>query len=195
MPSVTSIIHSNPHWNAYSGKPIDPADLTRAAERGKEVQRLCEQWDKDEIEVVNPKGEYVGYVEAWIQLREDTGLEVLSHEFEVELPNGVVGHPDMLCRMNGEIVLPDLKVTAQPLLAHEVQTVAYFMGIRNMDLYEYPQSAALFYLKDARKCSGNPYRIKRVKEQDIPHHWAAFTAMCRMLECQTILDKHHARYG
>ena len=122
VPSVTTLM--KPLSDKVYGA-VDASVLSNAAERGTSIHDSCENYALYGIEDVEP--EYEGYFAAFRSWYEKERPVVLATERKVyHRMLGYAGMSDLLCSINGQIVLVDYKTTAQVnSMLHMVQLEAY----------------------------------------------------------------------
>jgi hypothetical protein len=137
-PSITYVLSYYPkgkHFEdwlkkvGYSSEYI----VTKAASQGTEVHELCEDYlNEKEVTFLNQYGHpkydievwqmFLRFVEFW-ETYKPTLIETEVHLFSDELK--VAGTCDLVCEINGELWIIDLKTSNQLQLSYELQTAVY----------------------------------------------------------------------
>ena len=126
LPSVTQIMAPLAH-RVYGA--VDPAVLNRAAERGTAVHEAYEMFLDCGMAEIPP--DYLGFLTAFKTWVSDTGLKPLCVESRVyhKLLN-YAGTVDLLCSIDGRLVLVDYKTSATALpKLYRVQLEAYSQAL------------------------------------------------------------------
>ena len=72
VPSVTEVLNIS---GLVDLAFLDQDMLAKAAERGTTVHRLCELYDREVLDWATVPSEFTGYLDGWLQFREDSGFE------------------------------------------------------------------------------------------------------------------------
>ena len=120
LPSVTQILKGAGlvDYSMYAGAEY-------AAARGTAVHIACQYWDEGDLDYDQLDPELIGYVDAWVRFREDSGFipELIEHRISCESPR-YAGMLDRYGRVNSAEWLVDIK-TGTPHPATAIQTAAY----------------------------------------------------------------------
>lgn len=106
VPSVTSILSSTIFKGKYDGIP--KYILNNKAQFGTNVHRAVETGDSSDLTQV----EYISY-QQWLKLRERHTIEPQEQETLVHYDDLYCGTLDMVAIVNDELVINDIKTTAQ----------------------------------------------------------------------------------
>lgn len=118
IPSVTTIM--KPLSQDYYGK-INEEKLAFAAIRGTRVHQAVEEFEL--YGVMDIPDEFSGYTNAYLQWKKDFKVEILATEQKVYHKRlRYAGTVDLICRINGKIILMDLKTTSK--------TIPYLLGVQ-----------------------------------------------------------------
>ena len=134
---------------------IPPAILEAAAERGTEVHRICAALARGEfVPYIRP--DCRGYVQSFQAWFADTNGLVVAVEFAVRSKIfNLIGHPDLLIFMPGEIWLIDLKTPATPARTWGPQLAAY-KAIFEEDNPPVDRAFPLILRKDGKRPKAGP---------------------------------------
>lgn len=118
IPSVTTIM--KPLSQDYYGK-INEEKLAFAAIRGTRVHQAVEEFEL--YGVMDIPHEFSGYTNAYLQWKKDFKVEILATEQKIYHKRlRYAGTVDLICRINGKIILMDLKTTSK--------TIPYLLGVQ-----------------------------------------------------------------
>jgi len=108
---------------------ISPEVLENAALRGEKVHKYCELYASNMLfEDVSKECE--GYVKSFKEWFDSNNVKPLYMEKRLNCPeNMITGRFDMIAMINDEYYLIDLKTSAKPSLAWDLQLAAYKMLI------------------------------------------------------------------
>lgn len=170
IPSVTTIMQ--PLSQDYYGK-INEEKLAFAAIRGTRVHQAVEEFEL--FGVMDIPDEFSGYTDAYLQWKNDFKVEILATEQKVYHKKlRYAGTVDLICRINGKIILMDLKTTSTTI-PHllGVQLVAYKNALLSHDIdFVLDEIMALGLKKDGK------YKV--VHSCELPSErecWNCFSAL------------------
>lgn len=130
MPSATTILDviNKPElneWRLRIGAQAAHERMTVAAERGTSIHSLVSDWiDGRTVEAVNAdhEGALHGYIN-WADKAQPTALE--SEVFLYSKAHGYAGTADIICRLDGELWVVDLKTSKVISPSYGLQLRAY----------------------------------------------------------------------
>lgn len=170
IPSVTTIMKSLSH--EYYGQ-INQEKLAFAAIRGTRVHQAVEEYEI--YGIMDIPQEFSGYTNAYLQWKKDFQVEILATEQKVYHKKlRYAGTMDLLCKINGKIMLVDLKTTSKtiPFLLG-VQLVAYKNALLSHEIdFELDGIMALGLKKDGK--------YQEVHSNELPPEkdcWNCFSAL------------------
>ena len=105
VPSVTSILSSTIFKGKYDGIP--KYILNNKAQFGTNVHRAIETGDSSDLNQI----EMISY-QQWLKLRDKHVIEPVEQETLVHYEDLYCGTLDMVAKVNGELVINDIKTTA-----------------------------------------------------------------------------------
>jgi len=154
--SVTQILSP---FSKFDGIPA--ATLEAAKQRGLRVHAAAAAYLTGTFQVVQLLPEDEGY---WASLK-DWIDSMVDHVYDVE-PElkdetlGFVGHPDLICRVNGHATVPDWKTPAAQSLSWRPQLAAYchLAGINYRHHSVYWRGMTVQPDKDGKLAKGTPYQ-------------------------------------
>ena len=106
VPSVTTILSNTIFTGKYDGVP--KYILNNKAQFGTNVHRAVETGDSSDLNQV----EHISY-QQWLKLKERHVIEPVEQETLVHYEDLYCGTLDMIAMVNGELVINDIKTTAQ----------------------------------------------------------------------------------
>lgn len=124
MPSVTEIL--KPLYGDLRFVREDILEYKR--ELGVAVHKAVELHVKGGLIYSSLEGPVADYFEQYLNFEVETGFEPMASEVTVYSALGYCGTVDLVGRLNGKIIMPDLKCTAALSPAVALQTAAYRKG-------------------------------------------------------------------
>lgn len=162
VPSVTKVMA--PLVSYYR---VPTERLMLAADRGKAVHALTEQWDHEGSFGID-ETEHIDYLKAWVSFREDYDFLPTAIEERVYHPvHEYAGTADRFGMLKGHMSVIDIKTTDRLGPAVGVQLAAYQQAA-NANL---PPRWQLEHRYAVQLCADGTYKLKRYKN---PHDWPAF---------------------
>lgn len=131
MPSVTQVM------KVLSGDiygSIDPEILKNAANRGTNIHRACEEYDK--YKFIGVSEEEKPYFNAYVNFQKDYNVSIIANEVKLFHKQLLyAGTLDIIANVNGRVTLIDIKTTA---ILHDklvaVQLAGYLMELQSWNL-------------------------------------------------------------
>lgn len=166
IPSVTTVM--NPLMqDKYSG--ISQSVLDKAADRGTAIHNSIENFLKYDIDDIEP--EYRGYFDAFLRFWEDYQPELVRSEVRMYHKLFLyAGTADLLCFIDGRLVLIDYKSTAEIYeMTCRIQLEAYWQALASFGIV--PDEKWILHLR-----KDGSYRIGRFPRKD-NLAWRVFGAL------------------
>lgn len=121
LPSVTQILAP---IIDYSGVPAHI--LAAAANRGVAVHKATELYDADTLDWTTVSDEILPYLEAWINFRTESGIELVAREVRTYHPGlQYAGTIDVVGRIRGKLCIADIKSCRELMPSAGPQTAGY----------------------------------------------------------------------
>jgi len=163
VPSVTAVM--SPLVSFYR---VPQERLRLAAERGTAVHAVTEEWDRGIGWCPPPDHEHYGYLQAWIQFRDDYDFTPTHIEERVYHPqHEYAGTADRFGVIKGHRAVVDIKTTDRLGPAVGVQLAAYLQAA-NCDVSPRLQ---LEHRYAVQLCDDGTYKVKQYKSV---HDWSCF---------------------